>query len=67
MRVVLIVPQFGQIVRYVGIGYHVDLTKPALLSARVMRNELGDSRGFGFVSFQTPDQGPVASTFLKST
>jgi hypothetical protein len=22
-----------------------------------MRNEVGDSRGFGFVSFQTPDQG----------
>lgn len=29
------------------------------LSARVMRNENGDSRGFGFVSFQTPDQGTI--------
>lgn len=27
------------------------------LSARVMRNEAGESRGFGFVSYQTPDQG----------
>jgi hypothetical protein len=29
-----------------------------------MRNEAGDSRGFGFVSFQTPDQGskvPIVS------
>ena len=26
-------------------------------SARVMRNESGDSRGFGFVSYQTPEQG----------
>ena len=26
-------------------------------SARVMRNESGESRGFGFVSYQTPDQG----------
>ncbi|GJJ14849.1 hypothetical protein Clacol_009117 [Clathrus columnatus] len=28
-----------------------------IVSARVMRNENGQSRGFGFVSFQTPDQG----------
>lgn len=27
------------------------------ISARVMRNEGGESRGFGFVSYQTPDQG----------
>ena len=28
-----------------------------------MRNENGDSRGFGFVSFQTPDQGTVGIVF----
>jgi polyadenylate-binding protein len=28
-----------------------------------MRNENGDSRGFGFVSFQTPDQGSVGIFF----
>ena len=28
-----------------------------LPSARVMRNEQGESRGLGFVSYQTPDQG----------
>lgn len=27
------------------------------ISARVMRDENGGSRGFGFVSYQTPDQG----------
>jgi polyadenylate-binding protein len=27
-----------------------------IVSARVMRNENGESRGFGFVSFQTPEQ-----------
>ncbi len=32
---------------------------PLSSSARVMRNESGESRGFGFVSFQTPDQGSV--------
>ncbi|KAI0300142.1 hypothetical protein B0F90DRAFT_1629948 [Multifurca ochricompacta] len=31
-----------------------------IVSARVMRNENGDSRGFGFVSFQTPDQAAAA-------
>ncbi|KAH9031949.1 hypothetical protein EDB84DRAFT_1399473 [Lactarius hengduanensis] len=31
-----------------------------IVSARVMRNENGDSRGFGFVSFQTPDQATDA-------
>ena len=34
-------------------------------SARVMRNENGDSRGFGFVSFQTPDQGSVGTVFSR--
>ncbi|CCL99612.1 uncharacterized protein FIBRA_01630 [Fibroporia radiculosa] len=29
-------------------------------SARVMRNENGDSRGFGFVSYQMPDQAAAA-------
>ncbi|KAF8439043.1 hypothetical protein L210DRAFT_2241444 [Boletus edulis BED1] len=31
-----------------------------VFSARVMRNESGDSRGFGFVSYQTPDQAAAA-------
>ncbi|KAF9226003.1 hypothetical protein BS17DRAFT_871093 [Gyrodon lividus] len=31
-----------------------------IVSARVMRNEAGESRGFGFVSFQTPDQAAAA-------
>ncbi|TFK26546.1 hypothetical protein FA15DRAFT_679488 [Coprinopsis marcescibilis] len=31
-----------------------------IVSARVMRNEGGESRGFGFVSFQTPDQANAA-------
>jgi polyadenylate-binding protein len=30
-----------------------------------MRNEVGESRGFGFVSFQTPDQGSVFSRFPR--
>ncbi|KAF8162421.1 hypothetical protein K438DRAFT_296690 [Mycena galopus ATCC 62051] len=31
-----------------------------IVSARVMRNENGESRGFGFVSYQTPDQVSAA-------
>jgi polyadenylate-binding protein len=31
-----------------------------IVSARVMRNENGDSRGFGFVSYQMPDQASAA-------
>ncbi|KAI0066929.1 hypothetical protein BV25DRAFT_1796079 [Artomyces pyxidatus] len=31
-----------------------------IVSARVMRNESGESRGFGFVSFQTPDAAAAA-------
>ncbi|KAG2008227.1 polyadenylate-binding protein [Coprinopsis cinerea AmutBmut pab1-1] len=31
-----------------------------IVSARVMRNEQGESRGFGFVSFQTPEQASAA-------
>lgn len=31
-----------------------------IVSARVMRNEQGESRGFGFVSFQTPEQATAA-------
>lgn len=34
-----------------------DALRLMLLSARVMRNDAGDSRGFGFVSYQMPDQG----------
>jgi polyadenylate-binding protein len=40
------------------------LTPSVSYSARVMRNENGDSRGFGFVSFQTPDQGLTSLSFL---
>ena len=39
-------------------------------SARVMRNENGDSRGFGFVSYQMPDQGlsfPASSALSSET
>lgn len=32
-----------------------------------MRNENGDSRGFGFVSYQTPDQGKHQSFFYRFT
>lgn len=31
-----------------------------IVSARVMRNEAGESRGFGFVSYQAPDQATAA-------
>ncbi|KAJ7064793.1 hypothetical protein C8F01DRAFT_1128214 [Mycena amicta] len=31
-----------------------------IVSARVMRNESGESRGFGFVSYQSPDQAAAA-------
>ncbi|KAF8885915.1 hypothetical protein CPB85DRAFT_1336790 [Mucidula mucida] len=31
-----------------------------IVSARVMRNENGESRGFGFVSYQAPDQAAAA-------
>ncbi|KAI0346153.1 hypothetical protein BDW22DRAFT_1323158 [Trametopsis cervina] len=31
-----------------------------IVSARVMRNESGESRGFGFVSYQQPDQAAAA-------
>ncbi|KAF7325995.1 hypothetical protein MKEN_00450400 [Mycena kentingensis (nom. inval.)] len=41
---------------------HYCLVKQSLTSssARVMRNENGESRGFGFVSYQSPDQAAAA-------
>ncbi|KAG8897369.1 hypothetical protein FRB99_008203 [Tulasnella sp. 403] len=38
-----------------------------IVSARVMRNENGQSRGFGFVSFQTPDQASQAMNLMNGT
>ena len=32
-----------------------------IVSARVMRGENGLSKGFGFVSYSTPDQGRIQS------
>ena len=37
-----------------------------ICSARVMRNEQGESRGFGFVSYQTPDQGKPFPHTIRS-
>lgn len=43
-------------------GQELQLSKiRSCRSARVMRSETGQSRGFGFVSFQTPDQGMSSS------
>lgn len=39
----------------------------SVCSARVMRNENGESRGFGFVSYQTPDQGKSPHPPLLTT
>ncbi|KAF8518354.1 hypothetical protein BU17DRAFT_48641 [Hysterangium stoloniferum] len=36
-----------------------------IVSARVMRNENGQSRGFGFVSYQTPDQAAAALSAMN--
>ncbi|KAI0689934.1 hypothetical protein C8T65DRAFT_745977 [Cerioporus squamosus] len=36
-----------------------------IVSARVMRNEQGESRGFGFVSYQTPDQAAAAMNAMN--
>ncbi|KAI0642693.1 hypothetical protein C8Q79DRAFT_228546 [Trametes meyenii] len=36
-----------------------------IVSARVMRNEQGESRGFGFVSYQTPDQAAGAMNAMN--
>ncbi|KAI0738953.1 hypothetical protein C8Q80DRAFT_1112630 [Daedaleopsis nitida] len=36
-----------------------------IVSARVMRNEQGESRGFGFVSYQTPDQASAAMNAMN--
>ncbi|EIW78589.1 hypothetical protein CONPUDRAFT_156564 [Coniophora puteana RWD-64-598 SS2] len=38
-----------------------------IVSARVMRNENGESRGFGFVSYQTPDQANAALSAMNGT
>ncbi|OSD01517.1 hypothetical protein PYCCODRAFT_1468678 [Trametes coccinea BRFM310] len=37
----------------------------SIVSARVMRNEQGESRGFGFVSYQTPDQAAAAMNAMN--
>ncbi|KAH9855373.1 hypothetical protein C2E23DRAFT_883314 [Lenzites betulinus] len=37
----------------------------SIVSARVMRNEAGESRGFGFVSYQTPDQANAAMNAMN--
>ncbi|KAG8817202.1 hypothetical protein FRC19_011493 [Serendipita sp. 401] len=36
-----------------------------IVSARIMRNEHGQSRGFGFVSYQTPDQAARAMNAMN--
>ncbi|KAG8832796.1 hypothetical protein FRC17_000619 [Serendipita sp. 399] len=36
-----------------------------IVSARIMRNEHGQSRGFGFVSYQTPDQASRAMNAMN--
>ncbi|KAG8904770.1 hypothetical protein FRC01_008610, partial [Tulasnella sp. 417] len=38
-----------------------------IVSARVMRTETGQSRGFGFVSYQTPDQAASATNAMNGT
>ncbi|KAG9019334.1 hypothetical protein FRB90_003740 [Tulasnella sp. 427] len=38
-----------------------------IVSARVMRTESGQSRGFGFVSYQTPDQASGAMNAMNGT
>ncbi|KAG9029416.1 hypothetical protein FS837_003564 [Tulasnella sp. UAMH 9824] len=38
-----------------------------IVSARVMRTETGQSRGFGFVSYQTPDQAASAMSAMNGT
>ncbi|KAG8910244.1 hypothetical protein FRC01_006439 [Tulasnella sp. 417] len=38
-----------------------------IVSARVMRTETGQSRGFGFVSYQTPDQAAGAMNAMNGT
>jgi hypothetical protein len=35
-----------------------------IVSARIMRNEQGQSRGFGFVSYQSPEQGNFWNIFV---
>lgn len=37
-----------------------------IVSARVMRDDRGNSRGFGFVSFQTPDQASRAMNAMNN-
>jgi hypothetical protein len=46
-----------QVLRFIDVHPH-----SLYQSARVMRNEVGESRGFGFVSYQTPDQGSEVIT-----
>ncbi|KAH9975322.1 hypothetical protein BGW80DRAFT_1436531 [Lactifluus volemus] len=43
-----------------GLFTHFREVSSGVFLARVMRNENGESRGFGFVSYQTPDQANAA-------
>ena len=55
--------QFGQIVRYSGSSdFSLNCYSRGSESARVMRDEKGGSRGFGFVSYHEPEHGKLYFT-----